>query len=134
MGKLTFRTIFGGPNMPNGYRFGLESIKEELSGVDFLFDLDLGLTIGGDMVVVTYPTGLHSPRIQMKDKRVTGTIYINNEDVEKHENSEDFLRELIYECVMNVFSRIGKKDKSLDLENEIKKLDFLLPGAISSPS
>lgn len=124
--RLTFRTVFGGPSMPNAYRIELDKIKAAVKGVEFQFDLDLRLTIGSDMVRVTHPTGLRSPRVKLATKTVTGTIFINEADTKATKNHAKFFKRVIAEALEDIFKRIKKKAPDFDIEAERAKVAFLL--------
>lgn len=125
MGKLTFRTIFGGPRMPNVYIEELNSIESRLSQIDFEFDLDLSLTIGGDMVMVTHPTGLRMPRIYPDKSLASGAIFLNNDDIAKQKDHSAFLRQTIFNACTEIFDRMDKKKVTFGKAAEMRKLDFL---------
>ncbi len=126
MGRLSFRTIFGGPSMPNTYRTELERIKAAVAGTELQYDLDLSLTIGSDMVAVTHPTGLRNPRINLQTRTVTGAIFVNETDTKAKTDHSTFLRSVIAEAVSDILKKLDKKDASFDLAAERSKLAFLL--------
>lgn len=125
MGKLTFRTIFGGPGMPQAYDDTLDEIEASLKERNFHFDLDFGLTIGGDMITVTHPTGLRNPRIHTDRDLIRGTIFLNNDDIDKQSDHAAFLRHTIHGACLDVFDRMEKKKVAFDKDSEIEKLAFL---------
>jgi hypothetical protein len=125
MSKLTFRAVFGGPEMPNDFRLELKEIESVFSKLSFEFDLDLCLTIGADMIHVTYPTGLRSPRIQVKNKRVTGYIWINDKDTMRPKNHRVFLRQVIHAAVSEIFDRMEEKKIIFSKSDELRKIGFL---------
>ena len=125
MGKLSFRTIFGGPEMPIEFSQELFSIKNNLKMVDFEYTLDLSLTIGADMVTVTYPTGLRSPRISISTQRVTGSIFINNADTMRPKDHSVFFREVIHDSVSEIFDRMEKKRIEFSKAAHLDKIAFL---------
>jgi len=125
MSKLTFRTVFGGPEMPTDFRVELDEIKSVFSKLSFEFELDLCLTIGADMIHVTHPTGLRSPRIQATKKRVTGYIWINDKDTLRPKNHRAFLRQVIHAAVSEIFTRMEAKKIIFSKSDELKKIAFL---------
>jgi len=125
MGKLTFRTIFGGPEMPNEFRLELDAIESKLKAVDFEYTLDLCLTVGADMITVTHPTGLRSPRINSAKQRVTGTIFINNKDTFRPKDNAAFFREVIYDAVSQIFDRMEVKKVQFSKSKSLDKIAFL---------
>jgi hypothetical protein len=125
MGKLTFRTIFGGPGMPQGYRTQLDQIERRLKTCEFPYDLDLTLTIAGDMITVTHPTGLRTPRVKADQKRVTGSIFISSTDVKQQAHPEQFLSKVIHEAVIEILDRMAKT-LDFDKDSERQKVQFLL--------
>ncbi len=126
MNRLTFRTMFGGPDTPNIYREELRSIKRGLEKVTFVYEIDFSLTFGGQFIKVTKPLGLDSPRIWTNKEKVTGTIFIPKADTTKQSDHAQFLRKIIYESLITVFKKMEKKKIISDAESEIKKVSFLV--------
>ena len=126
MGRLTFRTIFGGPSMPNAYRTELDRIKASVARTELQYDLDLSLTIGSDMVPVTHPTGLRSPRINAGKRIVTGAIFVNDADTKARTDHAEFLKSVVSDAVDEILKRIAKKDPDFDPAEERAKLSYLI--------
>ncbi|MGH1540633.1 MAG: hypothetical protein ACRBHB_09435 [Arenicella sp.] len=126
MGQLTFRTVFGGPEMPRDFEIELRDIKGVLRELIFEYELDLCLTVGADMIHVTHPTGLRSPRIQVANKRVTGHIWINDKDTMRPKDHRAFLRQVIHTAVSEIFDRMETKKVPFSKINHLKKIAFLL--------
>ena len=112
--------------MPIEYDKALTKIESALSKVDFQYTLDMSLTIGGDLVEVTHPTGLRSPKVFTEHRVAKGQIFLNTEDVLSHTKPNEFLRDTIYNSMVFLFSKISKKDKQFDLEKDLTALAFLL--------
>lgn len=125
MNRLTFRTIAGSPSSPREYDVELDRLEAEVKDTEFQFDLDLCLTIGSDMITVTYPTGLRSPRIYLPQRRVTGTIFINRKDTEETQDPAAFFNSVMRESLEEIFERIEKKCPDFDREKELRKIAFL---------
>jgi len=125
MAKLTFRTIFGGPEMPMEFRDELYLIESKLKTIDFDYTLDLSLTIGADMITVTHPTGLRSPRISPSKQTVTGTIFINNADTMRPKDHGVFFREVIHDAVSEIFDRMESKKIEFSKPDHLDKIAFL---------
>lgn len=80
----------------------------------FPFDADLSVTIGGDMMPVSKPTGLHAPRINLADKRATGAVFVSTKDALGHPAPGVFLRKVMHDALSEVFDRLGKVRVALD--------------------
>lgn len=126
MSKLSFRTVYGGPKMPNDFRLELSDIETKLQPLTFEYDLDLCLTIGADMIHVTHPTGLRSPRVQITKKRVTGHIWIQDKDTMHPKDHRAFLRQVIHTAVSEIFDRMEAKNVSFSKIDHLEKIAFLL--------
>ena len=125
MPQLTFRTIFGGLEMPSDFRDQHNSIKGKLKTVDFDYTLDLCVTVGADMITVTHPTGLRSFRINQAQMRVTGTIFVNNTDIMRPKDHRAFLRKVVHEAVSEIFDRMQTKKIEFSKSESLDKIAFL---------
>ena len=112
--------------MPNEYRETLSYIKNHVKQINFVFDLDLSLTIGGDLVNVTHPTGLRSPRLFIDKNLAKGAIFLNNKDIEKQTDHSAFLRETVFDACKQIFERMKQKNVNFDKGAEIQKVRFLV--------
>ena len=126
MKKLTFRTMFGGPAIPPEYSKELYRIQDRLNNIEFSYDLDMSMNVGGDMVVITDPTGLRSVRITPSKKNAKGLIQLNSNDVLTAKNPAEFLRHSIHAAIMDLLGRIAKKDNDFNPEDSQQKIAFLL--------
>ena len=54
---VTFRTVFGGPSVPLDFIEELTRLRHRLRGIAMQYDFDLFVVVGGDITVVTDPTG-----------------------------------------------------------------------------
>lgn len=112
--------------MPMEYRHCLNEIEATLRKKDFVFDLDLSLTVGGDIVEVTHPTGLRNPRIVVDKRLAKGAIFVNNQDIANVTDHGRFLRETIHVACLEIIERIAKKAVDFVESEERRKFDFLL--------
>ncbi|MGV2900097.1 hypothetical protein ACNPM4_00335 [Microbacterium sp. AGC62] len=59
-GRLTFRAVWGGPSPQAGFIEEVARIKQRLRTVEFSYQLDLFLTVGGEITPVPGPSGLNT--------------------------------------------------------------------------
>lgn len=137
-GRLTFRTVWGGPSPQAGFIEELARIKQRVRTVGFSYHFDLFLTVGGEITPVPTPSGLRTPRVFLSRRTVTGEIRISNADVSAASDSIAFLRQTIHSAIADLMSRIAARDAGFDADAERGKIAFLIeeaatPGAPADP-
>ncbi|UOQ57804.1 hypothetical protein MUN78_02915 [Leucobacter allii] len=124
-GRLTFRTVWGGPSPQAGFIEELARIKQHVRTVDFSYDFDLFLTVGGEITPIPSPSGLRTPRVFLSQRTVTGEIRISDDDVSAASAPIAFLRQTIHTAVAELMSRIAARDSDFDVDAERGKIAFL---------
>lgn len=137
-GRITFRTVWGGPSPQAGYIEELARIKRGLRTVGFAYRFDLFLMFGGEVTPVPGPSGLGTPRVFLSRRTVTGEIRISNDDVVAATDPIVFLRQTIHTAITDLMTRIATRDAAFDAEGERRKVAFLIedaatPGAPTDP-
>lgn len=125
-GRLTFRTVWGGPSPQAGFIEELGRIRQCARDVEFAYHFDLFLTVGGDITPVPSPSGLRTPRVFLSRRTVTGEIRISTDDVSEASDPIGFLRQTIYTAIADLMSRIAAKDADFDEDAERAKIAFLI--------
>ncbi|WP_181156218.1 hypothetical protein [Microbacterium sp. MYb45] len=125
-GRLTFRTVWGGPSPQTGFIEEVERIKQRLRTVEFSYHLDLFLTVGGEITPVLAPSGLRTPRVFLSRRTATGEIRISNDDVSAAAAPVAFLRQTIHQAIADLLSRIAARDPAFDADAERAKIAFLI--------
>lgn len=125
-GRLTFRTVWGGPSPQAGFIEELGRIKHCLRTVEFSYGFDLFLTVGGEITPVPTPSGLRTPRVFLTRRTVTGEIRISNDDVSAAADPVAFLRQTIHTAVEDLISRVAARDSAFDADAERGKIAFLI--------
>lgn len=125
-GKLTFRTVWGGPSPQAGFIEELGRIKRHLRTLDFSYHFDLFLTVGGEITPVPGPSGLRNPRVSLPRRTVTGEIRISDDDVSAAPDPVAFLRQTIRGAVDVLIGRIAARDATFDADAERGKIAFLI--------
>ena len=125
-GRLTFRTLWGGPSPQAGLIEALAQIKHRLRQASFSYDFDLFLTIGGDITPGVGSSGLHTPRVFLKRRRVTGEIRMTREDISSAAEPAALLRQTIHEAVSELIGLVAVRDATLEADAERAKIAFLL--------
>jgi hypothetical protein len=125
-GRLTFRTVWGGPSPQAGFIEEVGRIKQHLRTMDFSYQLDLFLTVGGEITPVPRPSGLRNPRVFLARRTVTGEIRISNDDVGAASDPVAFLRQTIHGAVDDLIGRIAARDAAFDADAERGKIAFLI--------
>lgn len=124
-GRLTFRTVYGGPDVALEYAEELTRLKIELRELSFPYDFDMFLHIGGDVSSTDGPTGLYAPRVSIAKRSATAQIRIGADDILTASDRRGFLRRTIHEAVRQMIERVAAKDKSVDVDVESGKIAFL---------
>lgn len=127
-GRLTFRTVWGGPSPQAGFIEELGRIKQHLRAVEFSYHLDLFLTVGGEITLVPRPSGLRTPRVFLSRRTASGEIRISNDDVRAAPDPVAFLRQTIHGAVADLIGRIAARDAAFDADAERGKIAFLVDG------
>jgi hypothetical protein len=125
-GRLTFRTVWGGPRPQAGFIEEVARIKQHLRTVEFSYYLDLFLTVGGEITPVLAPSGLRTPRVFLSRRTATGEIRISNDDVSAAADPIAFLRQTIHQAIAELMSRIAARDPAFDEDAERAKIAFLI--------
>lgn len=125
-GRLTFRTVWGGPSPQAGFIEEVGRIKQHLRTVDFSYQLDLFLTVGGEITPVPRPSGLRNPRVFLARRTVTGEIRISDDDVSAAPDPVAFLRQTIHGAVDDLIGRIAARDAAFDADAVLGKIAFLI--------
>lgn len=124
-GRLTFRTVYGGPDVPGEWIAAVTRMKRQLGEIGFAYDLDVLLHVGGSISSTDGPTGLRNPRVSVAKRSVTAQIHIGRVDVETAVDPDAFVRETISRAVGQLIERIAAKDGGVDAAAEEKKLGIL---------
>lgn len=97
---------------PDTYRLSARAVEP----VQFEYELDLFLRIGGDIMPITDPTGLYNPRVSVAKHRVTANILINTDEALAAPNPGELLRTTIYNAMIDLFARIHTRDTDFDAD------------------
>lgn len=124
-GRLTFRTVYGGPDVARDYVEEMTRLKHELRELSFPYDFDMFLHIGGEVSSTDDPTGLHAPRVSVAKRSATAQIRMSADDILAASDRRDFLRRTIHGAVQQMIQRVAAKDKSVDADAESDKIAFL---------
>lgn len=124
--RLTFRTVWGGPRSQAGFIEEVARIKQRLRTVEFSYQLDLFLTVGGEITPVPGPSGLRTPRVFLSRRTATGEIRISNDDVSAAADPIAFLRQTFHRAIADLMSRIAARDPACDADAEREKIAFLI--------
>jgi hypothetical protein len=125
-GRLTFRTVWGGPSPQAGFIEEVGRIKRHLRTLDFSYHFDLVLMVGGEITPVPGPSGLRNPRVSLPRRTVTGEIRISNDDVSAAPDPVAFLRQTIHGAVDDLIGRIAARDAAFDADAVLGKIAFLI--------
>lgn len=128
-GRISFRTVFGGPGIPGEVVTQLKLLQAELRCLDLGYDYDLFVTVGGDLTVVTEPTGLHRPRVRVATRTVSGELRYNSEELLRAENPADTLRRGMLDALEQLVARVTARDPEFDADTERTRLAALQSGS-----
>lgn len=126
-GRLTFRTVWGGPPR-EGLLEEAVRIKQRLRDEAFSYDLDLFLTVGGDITPGEGPSGLRTPRVSLARRRATGEIHVGRDEASAAPDPVEFLRHTIHAALFALLTRVAAKDAEVDVATELAKIVFLADG------
>lgn len=132
-GRLTFRTVWGGPSPQAGFIEEVGRIKQHLRTVAFSYHFDLFLTVGGEITPVPGPSGLRNPRVSLSRRTVTGEIRISDDEVDAASDPVAFLRQTIHRAVTDLIGRVAARDSAFDADAEQQKIAFLIDEDPAAP-
>lgn len=124
-GRLSFRTVYGGPGIPGEMIFELTRIQTELRRRQWRFGFDLFVTVGGDLTVVTEPTGLRRPRVMLGKRVASGELRVNSEEVLRAKDPGALLRPAVHAALDELVERVAARDPAFDAEAERTQFAFL---------
>ncbi|WP_194820867.1 hypothetical protein [Micromonospora sp. S-DT3-3-22] len=127
-GRLSFRTVFGGPGIPGEVITELKRLQTELHGLEWGYDYDLFVTVGGDLTVVSEPTGLQRPRLRLATRTVSGELRYNSEDVLRAGQPAALLRSGLLDALEKLVTRVAARDVEFDVDTERARLASLRDG------
>ncbi|MGW6658932.1 hypothetical protein [Rhodococcus sp. NPDC055024] len=131
--RISFRTVFGGPSIPPDFIEELVRLRNRMRSVEFQYDFDLFVVVGGDITVVTDPTGLRVPRVFLGRRTTTAQIQMNSADVMNASDPRAFLSQTIHSTMVELISRIAARDNDFDADDELRKIEFLVLDGIGEP-
>ncbi|CAM2991077.1 hypothetical protein RHDE110596_10880 [Prescottella defluvii] len=124
-GRLTFRTVYGGPDIPGEWIAAVTRVKRRLGVLRFAYDLDVLLHVGGSISSTDGPPGLRHPRVSVAKRSMTAQIHIGRADVRTASDPDAFVRETITRAVRQMIERIAAKDRGVDAATEDSKLGIV---------
>ncbi|WP_431919157.1 hypothetical protein [Micromonospora wenchangensis] len=127
-GRLSFRTVFGGPGIPGEVITELKRLQTELRGLEWGYDYDLFVTVGGDLTVVSEPTGLQRPRVRLATRTVSGELRYNSADVLRAGQPAALLRGGLLDALEELVARVAARDVEFDVDTERARLASLRDG------
>lgn len=122
-GRISFRTVYGGPDAGLAYVADVAQLKRQLGELSFDYDFDLFLHVGGEISSAEGPTGLHAPRVSVAKRTVTAQIRVRAEDLANASEPSVTLRRIIRDALVELVGRVAGKDKSVDASAELAKLE-----------
>lgn len=131
--RVSFRTVFGGPSIPPDFIEELVRLRHQLRGVEFQYDFDLFVVVGGDITVVTDPTGLRVPRVFLGRHTTTAQIQMNSADVMNVSDPRAFLFQTIHSAMVELIRRVAARDNDFDADDELRKIEFLVLEGLGEP-
>ena len=130
--RVSFRTVFGGPSIPPDFIEELARLRHQLRGVEFQYDFDL-FVVGGDITVVTEPTGLRVPRVFLGRRTTTAQIQMNSADVMNVSDPRAFLFQTVHSAMVELIGRVAARDNDFDADDELRKIEFLVLKGVGEP-
>ncbi len=128
LGRLSFRTVFGGPAVPGEVVTELKRLQRELRGREWGCDYDLFVTVGGDLTVVSEPTGLHRPRVRLAKRTASGELRYNSAEVSRTDEPAAVLRRGLLDALEELVARVAARDPGFDASTERARLASLRDG------
>ncbi|KAB2584290.1 hypothetical protein M2405_004735 [Rhodococcus erythropolis] len=123
---VTFRTVFGGPSVPLDFIEELTRLRHRLRGIAMQYDFDLFVVVGGDITVVTDPTGIRLPRVFLGRRTATAQVQMNTDDVMGVSDPRAFLYTTIHAALTELIARVSDRDNVFDADGERAKIEFLI--------
>ncbi|BAH31952.1 MULTISPECIES: hypothetical protein [Rhodococcus] len=123
---VTFRTVFGGPSVPLDFIEELTRLRHRLRGIAMQYDFDLFVVVGGDITVVTDPTGIRLPRVFLGRRTATAQVQMNTDDVMGVSEPRTFLYTTIHAALTELIARVSYRDNDFDADGERAKIEFLI--------
>ncbi|MBH5144709.1 MULTISPECIES: hypothetical protein [Rhodococcus] len=123
---VTFRTVFGGPSVPLDFIEELTRLRHRLRGIAMQYDFDLFVVVGGDITVVTDPTGIRLPRVFLGRRTATAQVQMNTDDVMGVSDPRAFLYTTIHAALTELIARVSYRDNDFDADGERAKIEFLI--------
>lgn len=123
---VTFRTVFGGPSVPLDFIEELSRLRHRLRGIAMQYDFDLFVVVGGDITVVTDPTGIRLPRVFLGRRTATAQVQMNTDDVMGVSDPRAFLYTTIHAALTELIARVSYRDNDFDADGERAKIEFLI--------
>ena len=123
-GRVTFRTVWGGPPR-EGLIEEAARITQRLRSQTFAYDLDLFLSVGGDVTPGEEPSGLRNPRVSLARRRATGEILVSRDGASAAPDPVGFFRETVHASLVELLTRVAAKDAQVDVTTDLEKVAFL---------
>ena len=123
---VTFRTVFGGPSVPLDFIEELTRLRHRLRGIAMQYDFDLFVVVGGDISVVTDPTGTRLPRVFLGRRTATAQVQMNTDDVMGVPDPRAFLYTTIHAALTELITPVSDRDNDFDADGERAKIEFLI--------
>ncbi len=115
-GRLSFRTVYGGPGIPGDTITELKRLQIALRDLEWGYDYDLFVTVGGDLTVISEPTGLHRPRVRLAARTASGELRFNSDEVLRGNDPATMLRSGVIEALGMLVDRVAARDPEFDAE------------------
>ncbi|MEV6705721.1 hypothetical protein [Micromonospora wenchangensis] len=106
----------------------LKRLQTELRGLEWGYDYDLFVTVGGDLTVVSEPTGLHRPRVRLATRTVSGELRYNSADVLRAGQPAALLRGGLLDALEKLVARVAARDVEFDVDTERARIASLRDG------
>lgn len=90
------------------------------------YDFDLFVVVGGDISVVTDPTGIRLPRVFLGRRTATAQVQMNTDDVMGVSDPRAFLYTTIHAALTELITRVSDRDNDFDADGERAKIEFLI--------
>lgn len=125
-GRVTLRTVYGGPTPQDGIIEEVARIRRVLRDEPFSYDLDLVLMIGGDVTPGSGLSGLRSPRVSLARRTATAQVYVTRDDALHAPDPVVFLRATVHEALVQLVARVAARDPEVDAAAEREGLSSLV--------
>ncbi|MET8317733.1 hypothetical protein ABZU78_26710 [Rhodococcus erythropolis] len=104
----------------------LTRLRHRLRGIAMQYDFDLFVVVGGDITVVTDPTGIRLPRVFLGRRTATAQVQMNTDDVMGVSEPRTFLYTTIHAALTELIARVSYRDNDFDADGERAKIEFLI--------